>query len=583
MKSNLMKIYILIIFASLMMVSCVDTIILPNDKTVEEDFWQKKSDVTSMVMEAYRTMISSDVMERLIVWGDFRSDELTMVTSFSNSTTEALTEIDAQNIQPTNAFVTWAPFYSVINNCNIVLDKSQQVMSIDPSYTQGDYDIDCAQMLALRSLCYFYLVRNFRDVPYSAHAYMNSSEEMNIPQVSPDSVLHNCIRDLEYAETHAYDPTAFTDWRRTGLFTRDAVQTLLADIYLWLGSAHHSDYYYGKCVEYCDKVIASKQAQYVPSSTDLEKKEYPLADGDKAFKELYVTQNAEESILELQFNAKNSNTSLCQMLYKYSDNSSTSGYLRASSIFGKNGNGAALYTKTSDYRYLQNVFFVASDKNAEAYDVRKMTTNISSDISNPISAAGYSRVDRPYDQFVQDYIVYRLADVMLMKAEAQTALAKGSDDIQLRQAFNLVQAVNSRSLYQPSLAADSLKWSYYNTKDGMENLVLDERLRELCFEGKRWYDLIRYNYRHVDGVDYTKTFSEQTSGSTDGSMNFVHNNETMLNLATRKYSSGASAAAAKMRTEPYLYLPVNESDLKVNPQLKQNPVYSTDKEYKKNY
>ena len=27
------------------MLSCVDTIILPDDKTVEEDFWKSKSDV----------------------------------------------------------------------------------------------------------------------------------------------------------------------------------------------------------------------------------------------------------------------------------------------------------------------------------------------------------------------------------------------------------------------------------------------------------------------------------------------------------------------------------------------------------
>ena len=33
------------IVASLLAVACVDTQILPNDKTVEEDFWKSKSDV----------------------------------------------------------------------------------------------------------------------------------------------------------------------------------------------------------------------------------------------------------------------------------------------------------------------------------------------------------------------------------------------------------------------------------------------------------------------------------------------------------------------------------------------------------
>ena len=231
------------------MVSCVDTVLLPDDKTVDEDFWKTKDEVAQMVNGAYHSMLSADVINRLIVWGDFRSDELKMVSIDANATVNALTEIDAVNIQTTNTFATWGCLYKVINNCNIVLDKAPEVMEIDPSYTEGDYLTDRSQMLALRALCYFYLVRNFRDVPYSAKSYMTSSQEMNIPQLAPDSVLQLCIKDLEEAETIALDPSAFTDWRRVGWINRDAVNAILADIYLWLGSVHHDANYYQKCVD----------------------------------------------------------------------------------------------------------------------------------------------------------------------------------------------------------------------------------------------------------------------------------------------------------------------------------------------
>ena len=75
-----MKKYISTILASLAMVSCVDTVLLPDDKTVDQDFWKTKSDVNQMVQGAYKSMLSADVMSRLIVWGDFRSDELNMVS-----------------------------------------------------------------------------------------------------------------------------------------------------------------------------------------------------------------------------------------------------------------------------------------------------------------------------------------------------------------------------------------------------------------------------------------------------------------------------------------------------------------------
>ena len=55
-----MKKYILMIASSLMLVSCLDTIILPDDKTVDEDFWKTKEDVASMVNGAYAAMTSND-------------------------------------------------------------------------------------------------------------------------------------------------------------------------------------------------------------------------------------------------------------------------------------------------------------------------------------------------------------------------------------------------------------------------------------------------------------------------------------------------------------------------------------------
>ena len=164
--------------------------------------------------------------------------------------------------------------------------------------------------------------------------------------------------------------------------------------------------------------------------------------------------------------------------------------------------------------------------------------------------------DRTYDRYAQNYIFYRLSDVMLMKAEAMTQLATDDADIQLRQAFNLVQAVNSRSMMNET--ADSLKWNTYSSKVSMEDLVLKERLRELCFEGKRWYDLLRYNYRKMEGVEYVKTLYEQN----EEGKNFVANSTEMRQLLIRKYTSGGAAISSKMGTEPYLYMPLPKSDVK---------------------
>ena len=561
-----------------MLSSCVDTELLPYNKTVDEDFWQTKSDVSSMVNGAYKSMLSTDLMTRLIVWGDFRSDELVLVNSISNSTTEALNEIYAANIQITNTYANWAFLYSVINICNIVLEKSKGVIDIDPSYTEGDWKSDCAQMKALRSLCYFYLVRNFRDVPYSGEAFMNSSQNLLLPQSNPDSVLTCCINDLKEAETNIISAEAFNDWRRVGWFNKDGVDALLADIYLWRASIMKNNSDYEQAIFYSNKVIESKKAQHKTGPLELEEKEYPLKDGKDAYNSLFIEQNAEESILELQFDgSNNSNTALCQYYYKYYNNNSTYGYLRAAAIFGMRGTNN-VYEKNGDYRFVENVYKAGTSE--ESYDIRKLCTQTNWSVGNPASAGGREReTGRAFTNFRQNYIVYRLSDVMLMKAEAMVQLATDETDTLLRQAFNIVQAVNNRSIYEGSLASDSLKWGNYNTVDKMETLVLNERLRELCFEGKRWYDLLRYGYRRMTNVDYTTTLAQQN----EQGKAMPNVSKDMMNLMTRKYTAGGTSVSAKMRTEPYLYMPVAESEIEVNSLLKQNPAYSSSDLWEKNY
>ena len=565
------------------MTSCVDTIILPDNLTVDEDFWKSKDDVESMVNNAYKSMLDANIMARLIVWGDFRSDEMLPNNSLSNATATALSELNEATIQSTNTYADWSYFYVVINNCNIVLEKAAQVMDNDPSYTQGDYLSDCAQMRALRSLCYFYLVRAFRDVPYSDKAFMNSSQNMNIPQSSPAYVLQRCIDDLKTAAPYAPSSQGYTEvWRNKGYMTIDAINSLLADIYLWRGSVNHDRADYDSCVVYCDKVIDSKMQQNAnkPLATyvapGLQLYQQLLYTGKEAFDNIFVSQNSDESILELQFDGtQNSNTSLCQYFYKYGSETSAYGYLKASTLFS----GTAIYSGVNDYRYWQNLY--EPNKSASFYDIRKMIAASRWTINNPGALSGgktRNAEGRNYSRFAQNYIIYRITDIMLMKAEALAELATDVEDTILEDAFLLAEAVNTRSLNEANIT----NYIHYATikANGIESVkdfIRDERLRELCFEGKRWFDLMRYNYRLIDGVDYNRILADI------GEQDIPQNSREMRQLVVRKRSEGQDVIMNKMRSEAHLYMPIPNSDIKVCPELKQNPAYPDADKYEKNY
>jgi hypothetical protein len=566
-------------------VSCNDFLtIYPTDRIVGEDFWKTKSDVDQMVDGCYLSMLKEDVQARAIIWGAYRSDELVKRDDYTDLT---LDNINAVNLLPTMGYCSWASLYKVINNCNIVLNHAQDVMTVDPEFTEGDYQVVRAQMLALRSLCHFYLVRAFRDIPYMSHSVENDDDVKAVPQLSPGEVLQYCLDDLEEARRYIMKSGGYgqNDWRNWGYITTDAVDAIMADIYLWRGSMTHDNGDYEKVVELVDRVIEAKDAYYKKYNYEMvgtDKKDiYHLYEAEDAQLMLFHFNNgnSRESILEWQYNGiNNANTELERYYYK-TDNSAQHGRLMASKIFNSieasaNKQGAQkIFFSKNDYRFW-NIVYDADNAEAEQLAIRKMVYGESSQsVVSVKSTAGLSKgTSRDFDNFRQNWIVYRITDLMLMKAEALVALSTDEDADKLREAFNLVQAVNKRSMDID--AKDTLKLGNFRTKDAMEVLVLTERERELCFEGKRWWDLMRYCYRGMQGVDINSTMDLSSQPKL---------RKEMADLIIRKYKAGeGDAVSYKMDSEPYLYWPIYENEMKANALLNQNPVWIQEKSTEKN-
>ena len=133
---------------------------------------------------------------------------------------------------------------------------------------------------------------------------------------------------------------------------------------------------------------------------------------------------------------------------------------------------------------------------------------------------------------------------MLMRAEA---LAYMGGDENKQEAFEIVKSVNMRSCKGRSLLV-------YDA-DKIKNIVLDERQRELMFEGKRWYDLMRM-VRHSDNPVNAMSTLRST-------------------YLQRKYGTGGRDAVARMWSLDNLYLPFYQKELDVNPLLvpDQNQAY----------
>ena len=590
-----------IVYSLLSIVACNDFLtIYPTDRIVGEDFWKTKADVDQMVDGCYLSMLNGEVQSRAIIWGAYRSDELVKRDDYTDLT---LDNINAVNLLPTMGYCSWASLYKVINNCNVVLNHAPDVMAVDPEFTEGDYQVVRAQMLALRSLCYFYLVRAFRDVPYMSHSVENDNEIEPVPQLPPAEVLEYCLDDLQEARRFIMKSGGYgqNDWRNWGYITTDAVDAIMADIYLWRAAMTHNNADYEKVIELVDRVVEAKDAYYQKYNTEVvgtgKKDPYHLYDGEDAQLEIFHFNNgnSRESILEWQYNGINNANSELEKYYYKTDNNAQHGRLMASKIFNSietnaNKEGAQkMFFSKDDYRYW-NIIYDANNAEAEQLSIRKMVyAESSQSVVSVKSNAGLSKSSsRDFDNFRQNWIVYRITDLMLMKAEALVAMMRDTEDIEggeptedeverdakyLKEAFDLVQVVNLRSMEKSS--KDTLKVTNFRTKEAMEALVLAERERELCFEGKRWWDLMRYCYRGMKGVNINLTLNKQAVAPPL--------RKQMLDMIIRKYKAGeGDAVSYKMDSEPYLYWPIYESELKVNNLLNQNPVWIQEKSTEKN-
>ncbi len=217
--------------------ACEDFLtVLPTGQITEEDFWQDKADLDNARAGAYKQATSTPVLEKVLVWGELRSDNL-ILNKMDNTSILYLQE---GILRPTEGMFNWAELYKCINYCNKVLERGQLMVdnNVDATLREGDWNPIKAEMQALRALQYFYLVRAYRDVPFITTSISTDAEaSVHRPAVTPGSqILETLINDLEPSLSYAaINFAGYGSQANYTRFTRRSIKALLADMYLWRG------------------------------------------------------------------------------------------------------------------------------------------------------------------------------------------------------------------------------------------------------------------------------------------------------------------------------------------------------------
>lgn len=545
------------------MTSCEDYLTLyPTTSITEEEFWNTRNDVNNVRASAYYQL--TQCTGKILAWGEFRSDNVEL-SDMSKANYRYMQEAV---LQPSENLYDWSAFYKGINFCNKVLEHGQQMVDkgTDPSFTNVEWQPMKAEMVSLRALYYFYLVRSFRNVPFVRHSISTDAEalvarEKAVPgQVIMDSLIH---------EVEAVLPTAAINYGRNssnkGRWTRTSIHALLADMYLWRAGMVYNGRAKGfpvvnekgdtlsaaqekslatdlmkKTISHADYVIKEQMDEFklnldlnnVPQDDKRRAQTYPLIQSeasssgifDAGYSDVLGSQNSSESVFELQYDGVNvKNGVITEMYY---GNSGSGGYksglmLANPSLFSKDApvDPAKGYGRT-DMRFVS--YALRTDESAKTNAVsivkgaaKNVFINFSGTALGDITKSTGSYSMQEASSQSTNWPVYRLSDMMTLKAEAMARLAGfGLPDYPERDTYRILdelfrrnnptadtvaaasnlfcKRLRSYKAFKAEDDKDGTGWKKrYEDYGSPLKLAFNERQREFLGEGKRWYDIVR--------------------------------------------------------------------------------------------
>jgi len=486
------KIRIVFVFIALtMQFSCSNFLeLVPPSGLIRADFWKTKEDVQSVLMGAYSSFASMN--GDLFTYGEARGDMVIAQQSWSWSDQY---KVSQTNITTTNSLCNWSKFYKTINYCNEVIKNAPEVQKIDGTFNEFQLKGIMAEAYFLRGLSYFYLVRIFKDVPFLTEPSENDGVNFYPVQTKGEDILTAILKDLNDCRETASDPSIKSLAEAKGRATKASINALIADIALW-------NFDYEACITACDRIISNTTYQMVPYTQ---------------WFTMFYPGNSIEGIFEFQFRDPDQKNSTFGMTAQNMNQFIPSKL--AADLFGFDNGSPEIYRgqNSSIARLGTDNYIIWKYAGFAPDGVNQRPTQIQNSCN---------------------WIVYRLADIYLMKAEALSQLNRFAE------AGSIISMVRARVSLDPLPIADS--------PSAYEDAVLNERRLELAFEGKRWFDLLRMGRRN----------------------NFARKAKFIEIITTSIPSSQKRVLSAKLTNSMGWYLPIFKGEVERNLNLVQNPYYN---------
>ncbi|MBV8252836.1 MAG: RagB/SusD family nutrient uptake outer membrane protein [Chitinophaga sp.] len=421
--------------------------------TYDNVFWNSQQDVEAAMNGAYALYRTANQNKNtFFIWGDVPAGIYATESSYLKPVVESG---DFKTPYYEDACHDWTNWYRIINQCNMIIDKVGQLpvskfkeSSISAEEVKNTY---IGEAYFLRALAYFSMVRVWGDVPVQ-NTPIYAAEQIKIKARSPqDSVLDLVTADAQSAS--ALLTWDYADDQNKSRAGKAAALSLLSHVTAW----RHK---YDLTLKYADSVV--NRGKYALESAATLSRLYKSKSNSS---EIILVVNNDDAAGE-----SNGNGGGFSIPMAVATGVTLTGQT-AFSLYWGNASNIEMYYKTkdnpdahADARYRS--FFLP--KTADKYVLLKY-----SDVVNKSTTGGTLYKDQ------SPLIIYRLADMLLLKAEAEANLGQESN------AMNTANIVRTRAGIPPLQDYSGQL---------LRRELLAERFRELTGEGQNYFDMIRTGF-----------------------------------------------------------------------------------------
>ena len=457
--------------AAVLLASCSDFLEKSPLNSVDPETSVTDDVAIALTTACYRTLQSSNMYNQRIWTLDIVAGNSEVG---AGGGTDGLETIQAADFitQSDNAMALymWRSPWVGIGQCNIVLNSLPGAAEVSEA-VRGRC---MGEAYFLRAHYYFLLVRLYGGVPLRLAPY-NPGESTAIARSTREETYAQILSDCQQA-IDLLPAKADYDSENVGRACREAALAMMAEIKLTLAPEEPS--YYQDVADLCDE-IASMGYDLTACN---------FADNFDA-----TLNNGTESLFEVQYSG---NTE-----YDFWGNNPQSSWLSTfmgprNSDFVAGSYGWNLPTQEftdqweeGDLRKDLTVFYEGCpDFDGKAYRASYSNTGY-----NVRKFLVTKAVSPEYNTNPANFVVYRYADVLLMKAEALNEMGQTAE---AAAPLNIVRARAGL----PAVSGLS--------QGQMRERIIHERRMELAFEGHRWFDLIRLGGDGQYAIDFLRSIGK---------------------------------------------------------------------------